>query len=152
MAHQIKHTSFDHYFNSRFSETILFEDGTFIVARDGEKYGKLPDGVVSGNIVSIRMAEHVGPSQIECGPVAVFILSNGKVLIYEYWSTNAICDVTETNGFWISTDLTIDKNYRLHSTDLTLTLVSVIDDEKSCEEVKFMKHYFCVGESECYDL
>lgn len=157
MAPQIKHTSPEHYFNGKFVETTLFEDGNFIISYDGvgladENVGKLPEGVSASDVYRVRMADHIAPPGIECGPIAIFVLTTGRALVYEYWTSPKFNHATGTNGFWISTSLTVENISRFHSTLLPIRVVSTIDEEKSNETVKVMKHTLNNGAFESYDL
>jgi hypothetical protein len=157
MAPQIKHTSSEHYFKGDFVETVLFADGNFVIMYNGvamvEKYcGKLPDGVVADNVIRVRMADHISPPGIECGPIAVFILFTGRILIYEYWTNPKMCHSTETNGFWKSTNLKLENIARVQTTLLPLKVIETIDEEKSDDTVKVTKSTFCIGMFESYDL
>lgn len=157
MAPQIKHTSPEHYFNGKFVETTLFEDGNFIISYDGvgladENVGKLPEGVSASDVYRVRMADHITPPGIECGPIAIFVLWNGRILVYEFWTSPKMNQATGTNGVWISTSLTVENIARFHSTLLPIKVVSAIDEEKSSDTVKVIKHKLCNGAFESYDL
>jgi hypothetical protein len=156
MVPQIKHTSPKHYFNGKFMETTLFDDGNFIISYDGvgladENVGKLPEGVSASDVYQVRMAEHIAPAGIECGPIAVFVLWTGRILVYEFWTSPKFNDATGTNGFWIST-LKVENITRFYSNLLPIRVVSTIDEEKSSDEVKVMKHTLHNGAFESYDL
>ena len=157
MAPQIKHTSPEHYFNGKIVETTLFEDGNFIISYDGvgladEYVGKLPEGISASDVFRVRMADHITPPGIVCGPIAIFVLSTGRALVYEFWTSPKMNHTTGTNGFWISTSLTVENISRFHSTLLTIKVITAIDEEKSNETVKVMKHTLHNGLFESYDL
>lgn len=157
MAPQIKHTSPEHYFNGKFVETTLFHDGNFIISYDGvglacENVGKLPEGVSASDVYRVRMAEHIAPSGIECGPIAIFVLSDRRVLVYEFWTSPKFNNATGTNGFWISTSLVVENITRFYSNLLPIKIISTIDEEKSSDTVKVMKHTLNNGLFESYDL
>jgi len=157
MAPQIKHTSPEHYFNGKFVETTLFVDGNFIISYDGvgladENVGKLPKGVSARDVFRVRMAEHIAPPGMECGPIAVFVLWTGRIIVYEYWTSPKFDHATGTNGFWISTNVNVENISRFHSTLLPIKVISTIDEEKSNDAVKVMKHTLHNGGFESYDL
>jgi hypothetical protein len=157
MAPQIKHNSGEIYFKGDFVETVLFADGNFAIMYNGvamvEKHcGKLPDGVVADDVFRVRMADHISPPGIECGPIAVFVLSTARVLVYEYWTNPKMCHSTETNGFWISTNLKVENIVRFYSNILPINIISEIDEEKSSDTVKVTKNTLRNGMFESYDL
>ena len=157
MAPQIKHTSPEHYFNGKFVETTLFDDGNFIISYDGvdladENVGKLPEGVSASDVYRVRMADHIAPAGIECGPIAIFVLWTGRILVYEFWKSPKMNQATGTNGFWISTSLTVENIARFHSIFLTIKVISAINEEKSNDTVKVINHKLCNGLFESYDL
>jgi len=157
MAVKIKHTSPEHCFNGDLVETTLFTNGNFIISYNGvglveENVGKLPEGISASDVFRVRMADHVCPPGIECGPIAIFVLSDERVLVYEYWTNIKINDATGTNGFWITTNLKVKNIARFYSNLLPIRVVSTIDEDKSCDDVKVMKHTLHNGVVESYDL
>jgi len=154
MAPQIKHSSGEHYFNGDFVETVLFADGNFVIMYNGvamvEKYcGKLPDDVDLDKVRCVRMADHKAPDGIECGPVAVFMMSDGRVMIYEYWTNPKMCHSTGTNGFWKNkTGIKITNSL----INTQITVIDTIDEEKSSDIVKVTKSKLIIDKVESYDL
>lgn len=154
MTNTIKRESGEHYFNGDFVETILFTNGKFVIMYNGVAivnncYGQLPDGVNADTIIRIRMADHKAPDGIECGPVAVFMMSDGRVMIYEYWTNPKMCHSTGTNGFWKNkTGIKITNSL----INTQITLIDTIDEEKSNDIVKVTKSKLIIDKVESYDL
>ena len=157
MEPQIKHTSPEHYFNGKMVETTLFTDGCFTISYDGvcladENVGKLHEDISASDVFCVRMAQHVAPPGMECGPIAIFVLWTGRILVYEFWTSPKFNHATGTNGFWISTNVKVENITRFYSTLLLIRVVSTIDEEKSSDAVKVMKHTLHNGGFESYDL
>jgi hypothetical protein len=157
MAPQIKYTSPEHCFDGKFVETTLFDNGNFIISYDGvgladENVGKLHEGVSASEVYRVRMAEHIAPPGIECGPIAVFVLWTGRILVYEFWTSPKMNHTTGTNGFWISTSLKVENIARFHPTLLPIKVITAINEEKSSDTIKVIKHTLFNGLFESYDL
>ena len=147
MSLTIERESGEHYFNGDFVETVLFTNGKFVIMYNGVAivnncYGELPEGVVANDVIRIRMADHVSPPGIESGTIAVFMLTEQRAMIYEYWTNPKMCHSTGTNGFWKSTNLKLDH------TNQPIKVIDVIDEERSTETVKVTKGVVKIGTTE----
>lgn len=153
MAPQIKHNSGEIYFKGDFLETTLFADGVFILLHNGvsasSNVGHLPDGISPDDVSRIRMAEdHTAPPQMASGPIAIFVLYDTRVLIYEYWENMRM----KTNGFWKNTTFKVENIARISTGLLPIKISDTIDTEKSSDSVKITKSKIHIGMFETYDL
>lgn len=151
MSLTIKRESGEHYFNGDFVETVLFTNGNFVIMYNGVAivsncYGQLPE---ANDVIRIRMADHKAPDGIECGPVAVFMMSDGRVMVYEYWTNPKMCHSTGTNGFWKNnTGIKITNSI----INTQIAVIDTIDEEKSSDIVKVTKSKLIIDKVESYDL
>lgn len=150
MVPKIKLTSGGFYFNGDFLETVLFYDGNFLLRKNDVAItsivGRLPDDVDIDTVNQIRMADHIGPNMLECGPIAVFCLQHDRTLVYEFWSNPKMCATTSTNGFWKTTNLKAGKYWhRIGVSLLPIKVVETIDEEKSNTDIKVTKSHLHVG-------
>lgn len=149
MVAKIKHSSREIYFKGDFLETVLFCDSSFVVTYNGTamvsgNVGHLPADVRCDDVAWVRMVDHTAPDGIKCGPIALFCLTDNRVLIYEFWSDPKMCITTKTNGFWKTTNLAINRPL----THLTPVKVDeMIDAEKSSSDVKITISHLFVGDS-----
>jgi hypothetical protein len=158
MVPKIKHSSGEIYFKGDFLETVLFCDGSFIIMYNGvaivsEHVGHLPDGISPDYVLRIRMAEdHIVPPGMPSGPVALFILADARVLIYEFWENPRMNSTIGTNGFWKNTTFKIDKIARISTGLLPIKISETIDPEKSNDIVKITKSKIHIGMFETHDV
>jgi hypothetical protein len=154
MVPKIKHTTREIYFKGDFLDTTLFCDGTFIISYNGvamasENVGRLPSDVHADQVAWMRMLDRTAPPGINCGPIALFCLTDSRLMAYEFWTDPKMCRITGANGFWKTTSLVVGRPLT-HVTPLKVIeceIVEMVDAEKSSSDVKFTTSYLQVKNS-----